>query len=673
MPDNRMVNKLLYHLKGVVRLLLALLIGHEGHAQCGSVGDPIVNITFGTATNPDFDGRNTTYFHNQTSELNDGDYRLGSNVNQGRGGWHNLRDHTEEQEEGMMMLVNASFDAGEFYRARVKGLCQQTKFVFSAWIAVANPITACPDNGGPELPNVRFVIEDIAGNEIASRSTGDIPATAQPQWLSFEFVFDTGAETEFDIVLINDNPGGCGNDLAIDDIQFRPCGPLITLAMDETLKQADTLFFCEGDNTPISLGSEITSDDGYAATPAYQWQARQDEQATWTDILGENSDKLSIVPAHNQWYRLTATGSAANLGNLLCRISSNPIRIARIAPQADDPDIQEAGPICEDGSIPLNPPEYTGANVGPVTYQWLLDDGNGNEPIEMPGATSSHYEFQAEGTVGTVRLRRQAINICGDRFITHSFDVEVMGIIHTTFTLPRQVICADDEPLLLSGGAIINGDAGMQGVYSGKGVSNGYFYPDMAGVGPHTITFSPPAGTLCPEPSQATITVYDTIYLDPMLTIVMLPGQHVTLRPQTNATQFRWSNQPGLDSYEAQYPVASPTATTTYTLTAANVAGCEKIGQVTVTVLQDLIVANSFTPNGDGANETWEIDGLEEYPNTFIQVFNRWGTLVFSSKGYPAPWDGQFNGAQLPVGTYYYTLSSDVLAKPVSGSVTILR
>lgn len=652
---------------GISGLIAALLIGQKGFAQSGSVGDPIVNITFGTVSSPDFGGGTTTYSHNQTSELNDGEYRLGSNINQGRTGWHNLRDHTNGQEEGMMLIVNASFDAGEFYRIRVSGLCENTRFRFSAWIANANHAEEC--DGNPISPNVRFVVEDLDGNVVSSPyATGNIQATSSPQWQEYGFEFDTGSQSEFDLVLINDNPGGCGNDLAIDDIQFRPYGPQLSLTMDETLRQADTLFFCGDDITPISLGAEILSDDSYAANPAYQWQTRQEGQAAWIDMPGENNDQLNITPTSDQWYRLTVTATAGNLGNPLCRISSDSIRLAQTVPQTDIADMETRGPICEDGSIQLDPPEYAGANVGPLTYQWLLDKGNG--AMELQGATSTTYLFQAS-EAGTVRLLRQAVNVCGDAFITHVFEVEVTETIRTTFTLAQDILCADDEPLLLSGGVVVNGD--MEGIYSGDGVVDGRFYPTLAGVGEHTITFSLPPGSPCAASSQAIITVLDSIYLEPMAGIVILPGQNPVLRPQTNASQFSWSNQPGLDNYHIQYPVASPNETTTYTVTAANAAGCEKIGDITVTVLKSLAVPNGFTPNGDGFNDTWEIDGLEEYPNVLIQVFNRWGTLVFSSKGYSVPWDGYFDGAPLPTATYYYTLSSDVLAQPISGSVSILK
>ncbi|MFB2117667.1 gliding motility-associated C-terminal domain-containing protein [Parapedobacter sp. 2B3] len=640
-------------------------------AQCGSSGDPIIDITFGTVSAPDFGDGKTTYDAIAPGQTPNGEgwYKLVSNINDGLASWHNLRDHTGDV-GGLMAIFNADDYPGEFYRIRVSGLCENTRFRFSAWIANANRAEEC--GGNPIPPNVRFVIEDLDGNQVNSSAdvTGNIYATAQPQWLPYGFEFDTGNRTEFDLVLINDNPGGCGNDLAIDDIRFTPCGPPIALETDETLKQADTLFFCEGDAAPIVLSGNIAVDDSYAAAPVFQWQTRRGEDGEWTDMNGEQQEELTISPTHDQWYRLTAAGSTGNLDKPLCRISSGPIRIARLVPQQDADNVDERGPICEDGSILLNPRPYVGAGVGPITYQWQLYTAAG--PVDIPDATSLSYEFEAPGP-GIFRLHRQAINGCGDRFVTHAFAVEVPETIRTTLVLPLATLCADDAPLTLSGGEIENGDAGMVGVYSGPGVVGGVFYPASAGVGQHTITFSPPPGTHCALVSQATITVHDTVYLDPMLDIVMLRGQRVTLRPQTDASQFNWSNEPGLDNYHAQYPVASPEETTTYTLTASNAVGCEKVGTVTVTVLTDLILPNSFTPNGDNVNDTWEIGGLGNYPNVFLQVFNRWGTPVFSSKGYTRPWDGQHNGTPLPTGPYYYTLSSDVLVRPLSGSVTILR
>lgn len=660
-----------WHMSGLAVLVALFSMTKQGWAQCGSEGDPIINITFGTQANPNFGDGTTTYRHVPLGQQAQGEgwYRLVSNINEGLGSWHNLRDHTGDP-GGLMFVVNADDDPGEFYRVRVSGLCENTRFRFGAWIANANRLEEC--GGTPIPPNVRFIIQDLNGNVVNDPyATGNIMPTASPVWQEYGFEFDTGNQTEFDLVLINDNPGGCGNDLAIDDIQFRPCGPLLALEMDLTLKQADTLFFCEDAAGPVVIGSRVSSGGAYPAIPAFQWQTRQTGDPVWHDIDGERGETLTIIPVHNRWYRLTAAATSTNLNNPLCRIASDAIRIAQVAPPAVVPELQVPDALCVQESVSFAPPAYRGENVGPVTYRWQNDEGNGF--VDIADADASGYAFHAGDQARSVVLRRQVINRCGERFVTHVYQVEVREIVRAAFTFPGLTTCADDEPIQLSGGRFLNDDGGLVGIYSGNGVSNGVFDPRSAGVGQHVITYSAPPDVRCAEPAQVVMTVFDSISIEPMRSIVMLAGQRVTLRPETNATQFDWDNQPGLSDYHVPDPVASPTGTTTYTLTASNVNGCSKQETVTVIVLRNLVVPNGFTPNGDGINDEWEIDGLEEYPNVFIQVFNRWGALVFSSRGYPVPWNGQFNGHYLPAATYYYTIASDVLSQPVSGSVSILR
>ena len=80
-----------------------------------------------------------------------------------------------------------------------------------------------------------------------------------------------------------------------------------------------------------------------------------------------------------------------------------------------------------------------------------------------------------------------------------------------------------------------------------------------------------------------------------------------------------------------------------------------------------------FTPNGDGVNDTWDIDNIDLYPEVEINVFNQWGNKVFESTGYFEPWDGTYNGNPLPAATYYYTLDLKNGDAPYSGSITILK
>jgi len=76
-----------------------------------------------------------------------------------------------------------------------------------------------------------------------------------------------------------------------------------------------------------------------------------------------------------------------------------------------------------------------------------------------------------------------------------------------------------------------------------------------------------------------------------------------------------------------------------------------------------LVVYNEFSPNGDGVNDYFKIDCIAQYPNNSLQVYNRWGNIVFETRSYKNDWDGTPNGRaivqkedQLPVGTYYYVL-----------------
>ena len=95
---------------------------------------------------------------------------------------------------------------------------------------------------------------------------------------------------------------------------------------------------------------------------------------------------------------------------------------------------------------------------------------------------------------------------------------------------------------------------------------------------------------------------------------------------------------------------------------------------VTVTVgLSVLNIANTITPNGDGVNDYWVINGINEYPNAEVQVFTRYGNRVFDSKGYNTPFNGTYGGKILPTGVYYYIINLNTNCNLLSGSLTIIR
>ena len=88
----------------------------------------------------------------------------------------------------------------------------------------------------------------------------------------------------------------------------------------------------------------------------------------------------------------------------------------------------------------------------------------------------------------------------------------------------------------------------------------------------------------------------------------------------------------------------------------------------------EIFVYNSFSPNRDGLNETFHIQCIENYPNNYLEVFNRWGVKVFEQRNYDNSWNGisygrttYFANQLLPVGTYYYVLNLGDNSKVRSG------
>lgn len=92
-----------------------------------------------------------------------------------------------------------------------------------------------------------------------------------------------------------------------------------------------------------------------------------------------------------------------------------------------------------------------------------------------------------------------------------------------------------------------------------------------------------------------------------------------------------------------------------------------------LTITPDIVIPTAFTPNGDGVNDTWVIQKIGDYPNCTVQVFNRYGGVVYYSVGYGTPWDGNYRGARLPVGTYYYIINLNAGVSSLSGFVTLIR
>ena len=142
---------------------------------------------------------------------------------------------------------------------------------------------------------------------------------------------------------------------------------------------------------------------------------------------------------------------------------------------------------------------------------------------------------------------------------------------------------------------------------------------------------------------------------------------------------YSWSPTTGLSGANSLNPSVCPDQTTTYTLTAVDSNNCFTVNdQVVVSVCDDIVPdierPNIISINGDGKNDSFIIKRLENYPNTTLVIFNRWGKKVYENSNYQNDWKGTNNsGAEVSAGVYYYVLSNDTWKDAIKGNLTITK
>ena len=375
--------------KGFLFLFLLICNHQIIYAQLcrGSLGDPVVNITFGSGSNPGaaLNSATTNYTYVSTDCPNDGMYALRNQTLNCYNSWHSLyRDHTGNT-NGYFMVVNASFQPSAFFLETVSGLCGNTTYEFAAWIMnLMVPVNSIK-------PNITFSIEKKDGTVIKTYNSGDINVTPSGEWKQYGFYFTTPPNgSDVVIRMTNNAPGGIGNDLALDDITFRPCGPEVKIEVNNST--VDTIHTCEGYTTAYNLQASVS--EGYNST-AYQWQMSIDSGATWKDIAGANSATFLRQPTSGGLfqYRLTVS-EGGNIGISNCRIASSPIYI-NVHKKPEVHFVNE-GPVCEGGSTNLTATvSFFGSQQGELLWSYPATNLNNVTITEVSNAGENSTTYTA--------------------------------------------------------------------------------------------------------------------------------------------------------------------------------------------------------------------------------------------------------------------------------------
>ncbi|MEO7310977.1 MAG: gliding motility-associated C-terminal domain-containing protein [Chitinophagaceae bacterium] len=617
----------------------------------GSLGDAVVNRTFGSGANPGqpLAAGITNYSYVSNTCPNDGQYTI-ANATSGcfNNSWFTVsQDHTPGDVNGYMMIVNASNEPGEFYVDTVRGLCGNTTYEFASWIlnvhnagaSTCNPIS---------LPNVTFRIETTTGTVLQTFQTGNIQAISGSAWNQYGFNFATPANTTAVVLrMINNAPGGCGNDLIIDDITFRPCGAKVTATISGggTLKN-----FCAGDTASVQLSGTISAS---YTNPFYQWQLSSNSGGSWTDIPGANSPvyNRTATLTGNYLYRLTVA-DGSNISITSCRVNSDNITVnvnALPAPQASN-----NGPGCEGQSLVLS------ATNG-ETYEWT-----------GPGNYTSNTAQPTILTISTANAGKYYVKVTTQA-----------GCINTDSTIVSVYVSP-----VADAGADLRICEGASTLLQGSGGASFAWAPDT-GLSANNIsspTANPTDSTLyiltvsngtCTDTDSVLVAVLKKPVANAGPDLQIFQGGTANLQGSFSGSGvvYYWTPDYNISGSDSDINISvAPLSDTTYTLHVASQDGCgTATDEVFVRVFKKITVPNVFSPNGDGINDDWRIDGLFTFPESDLHVFDRYGRQVYASRGYPKPWDGKYQSKELPVGTYYYIIDLKNGLKKLSGSVTVLK
>jgi gliding motility-associated-like protein len=302
-----------------------------------------------------------------------------------------------------------------------------------------------------------------------------------------------------------------------------------------------------------------------------------------------------------------------------------------------------------------------------------------------PGATiDTSYTASTAGAYTAT-----ATNDIGCAATTNQIIVKPNVTPVVTISAPAAAVCKG-SPLTFNASPT---DGGTTPVYQWQvnGVntgSNSASYSSAAFADGDAITCSMTSNADCALPATVLsnsipLTVKPLPQLDTGQIFYLAAGQSVTLSPTvTGNYSFLWSPGTGLSDSMATAPIANPTKTTVYTLTATSADGCEASTAIIVDVFTKLQVPNAFTPNGDGHNDIFYI--LNGPPDSRIRdfsVYDRWGEKVFQVHNVPTAdpafgWNGKYKDAPAPAGVYIYALVmsfADGTQQAFQGSILLIR
>ena len=213
-------------------------------------------------------------------------------------------------------------------------------------------------------------------------------------------------------------------------------------------------------------------------------------------------------------------------------------------------------------------------------------------------------------------------------------------------------VCIEADPIPLNG-------IPAGGIYSGTGVVGTDFLASVAGEGPAWVSYTFTDANGCSAAITVPVEVWENT-VDAGVDLILVAGNSIQLLVEGTGL-INWSPGTGLSCADCYEPVAFPLQTTTYVVTEFDEHGCFATDNLTIFV-EDLndytfFAPNTFTPNGDGQNDYFFINGFHLEQIVYLHIYDRWGEPVFDRENLnpgveQEGWDGKFAGMPVNAGVY---------------------
>jgi gliding motility-associated-like protein len=610
-------------LKTLIAVVSFLLLNQKLIAQCS--GNVLFYEDFGGGlssplTGPRLPAGITTYTFDSLGLVDDGQYGIRKTTADIATGqrqfntWHIGTDRSG----GNMMIVNADFTTGKFYETTVNNLCSGSQLFFSAWVANLIPFG---NTGSPLDPVLRFEIASaVTGTVLSSSVTPAIPRFSSFTWTQYGFNFSLpSGESSVILRIFNNQVGGLGNDLCLDDIEFTLCGPAMSSTVSGTLLNTNDA--CAGSNVNMNINVA----GGFYSNPAYQWQFNNG--SGWTNIPAATTPNLSLTniqKADSGNYRLLVA-EAININSNNCRSVSAPVPLHVFAPVA--PMLQSNAPVCEASDLLLNVP------VDAIAYIWTVNGtplNMSNDTLRVSNATT--------GNSGMYHVRLITKGGCSS---TDSIAVLVQPNLLQRTIPPDTLLC----------------DAQTLDVDAQQPTAVSYLWNDGTTAAQRTLFATGIYSLLtsdgvCDRTDNFTITRNFTPTVQLIADTTLCMNEPLLLNATHPLAEFYlWNN----NATDSSITVTLPG---TYSVVVGNGCGIA-VDDITVDFKDcaDVIfVPNAFTPNGDRLNDILNAKVYFRIDEFEFRIFNRWGQLIFSTNDVTAGWDGLMNNQKAPPGQYAWTI-----------------